>query len=458
VGFVDRDRELNSLERWWASPGASMGLVWGRRRVGKSALIRRFARSRRSVFHVATGRPPERELVELSRAAAPVLGGARDLATSPFASWDDAFESIGAAAASEPLLLVLDEFPELVDGTPWLPGFLRAVWDRLRERTRLKVLLSGSAVRTMQAMQEYRAPLYGRFDLTLRLDPFWPHEAAQMLPGLAPADRARVWGIVGGIPKYLDWWDQERSVAENLEVLACQPDGRLLTEGMLVLATEVEMGDLGKRVLYALAGGRTRHNEIADAVGADPTATLERLEELRLVERLAPVTEDIRFTRRRIYRVADNFLSFWFGVLDRYRAEIDQGIGDTIVPALMRRLDDFLGARWEQAFRMHLRRLAIDGALGEEVVAVGPFWTAAPDPCEIDAVVLAGVERRAVAAGEAKWTARVDGARIRRQLERKVAALPNAAPAALRYVVCAREAVDGAEGVLAVTAADIFDG
>jgi hypothetical protein len=278
-----------------------------------------------------------------------------------------------------------------------------------------------------------------------------------MLPGLSPADRALVWGLVGGVPLYLAWWDQQASIEDNLALLACQPGGRLLTEGLLVVATEGEMGDLGKRVLYAIAGGRTKHNEIADAVGTDPTRTLERLVDLRLVERLSPVTDDERQTRRRIYRVADNFLAFWLGVLDRYRAEIDRGIGDTIVPALMRGLDDFLGSRWEEAFRMHLRRLAIDGLLGEEVVAIGPFWTGAADADEIDAVVLAGRQRVPILAGEAKWARRVDAGRIRRQLERKVAALPGAAPD-LRYAVCAREGVDNPEHVLAITAADVFDG
>ncbi|HEY4027276.1 MAG TPA: ATP-binding protein [Candidatus Dormibacteraeota bacterium] len=458
MSFVNRDRELTSLERWWSSPNGSLGLVWGRRRVGKTALLQRFAQTRRSVFHAATGRPAAQELQVLSRAAAPALAaGLRDLNTSPFASWDHAFESLGAAAESEPLLVVFDEFPELVMGTPELPSLLRALWDRLRSRTHLKILLSGSAVRTVQAMQEYRAPLYGRFDLSLPLHPFWPHEAAMLLPALPPADRALVWALVGGIPLYLEWWDQQRSVEENLSELACQPGGKLLTEGLLVLATEGEMGELGKRVLYAIANGRTRHNEIAEAVGADPTRTLERLVDLRLVERLSPVTEDERQTRRRIYRIADNFLAFWLGMLDRYRAEIDRGIGDTIVPALVRGLDDFAGPRWEEAFRMHLRRLAIDGALGEEIVAVGPFWTAGADPGEIDAVVLAGRERRPVLVGEAKWAQRVDGARIRRGLERKAEALRDAAPG-LRHAVCARTTVDNAEDVLAVTAADIFDG
>jgi AAA+ ATPase superfamily predicted ATPase len=457
--FVNRDRELSALEEWWARPGASMGIVWGRRRVGKTGLLERFARIRRSVFHVATGRPPEQELRELSLAAAPVMsGGERDLAADPFRNWDDAFEWLGKAAETEPLLLVLDEFPELIASTHWLTGYLRAVWERLKRGTKLKILLSGSAVNTMRTIQTYREPLYGRFDLAMRLDPFWPHEAALMLPNLTPADRALVWGILGGIPTYLAWWEQDRSVAENVERLACQPVSELLAEGMLVLATEVG-ADAGKHALYAIASGRTRRNEIEDVVGRETAQTLERLEELRLIERVASVTDDHRRPRNSFYRIADNFLAFYLGVLDPYRSAIDRGIGNTIVGPLMRRLDDFMGGRWEEAFRMHLLRLTRDGRLADDVVAIGPFWNwrGDEDPSEMDGVVLAGVERRAVLVGEAKWSKRVNAAAIRRDLERKAAALPKTA-ADLRYAVCAREAVDNADGVLAITAADIFDG
>ncbi len=277
-----------------------------------------------------------------------------------------------------------------------------------------------------------------------------------MLTDLAPSDRALVWGIVGGVPLYLEWWDQAQSIEENLLRLACTPGGSLLTEGELVLATEAEAGDVARQVLYAIAAGRTRHNEIADAVRADPTRTLERLVSLRLVERLSPVTEDPRRTRRRIYRIADNFLSFFLGVLDRYLAEIERGLGDQILRVLLTDLDAHMGPRWEEAFRMHLRRMTNEGQLAPDIVAVGSFWTASEDPGEIDAVVLAGSEREAVLVGETKWARKVNGARIWRNLERKSGALPRVHED-LKFAVCAREEVDSSDDLLAVTAKDIFD-
>jgi AAA+ ATPase superfamily predicted ATPase len=456
VAFVNRELELKHLGGWWSAPGGAMAIVWGRRRVGKTALLQHFSTDLPAVFHTGGGRPAAAELAALSRSAAPLLdSGARDLAARPFADWDDAIETLALAARQRRILLVLDELPALVETSPELPSLLRAAWDRLRSRTKLKVLLCGSAVRVMEAMQEDRSPLYGRLDLTLLLHPFRPHEAARMLPSLTPSQRALVWGLVGGMPLYLRWWDQGASVRANLERLACTPGGQLLSEGQLVLATEGEGGELARQTLYAIAAGRTKFNEIEQAVRADPTRTLDRLVELRLVERIVPVTEDPRRTRRRVYRLADNFLAFWLGLLDRFRPEIERGLGRSILPVLLDSIDAQLGSPWEEAFRDHLRLRAAAGDLAPGIVAVGPFWTAADDPGEIDAVALAGRSREAVLLGEAKWAKRVDGARLRAELERKAAALPRLADTP-SYVIGARERVDKADGVIAVTAADVF--
>ncbi|MGN6258772.1 MAG: ATP-binding protein [Solirubrobacterales bacterium] len=456
MAFINREAELEQLRAWWDSAGAGMGIVWGRRRVGKTALLQHFASDLPAVFHTGAGRPAEAELAALSRAAAPfVEDSLRDLAARPFVDWEDAFETIATAARRRRILLVLDELPSLEESSPGLPSLIRALWDRLQSQTKLKLLLCGSAVRVMEAMQEERSPLYGRLELSLLLHPFRPHEAALMLPALRPAQRALVWGLVGGMPLYLRWWDQRASVRTNLLRLACTPGGQLLSEGQLVLATEGEAGDLARQTLYALASGKTRFNEIEQAVRADPGRTLDRLVSLRLVERVVPVTEDPRRTRRRIYRIADNFLAFWLGLLDRYRPEIERGLGESILPVLLESLDDHMGGPWESAFRDHLRLLAARGELGDGVVAVGPWWNAARDPAEIDAVALAGRSKEAVLLGEAKWRKRVDALRIRGELERKAVNLPNLVDTPT-FAVGARETVDNADGILAVTAEDVF--
>ncbi len=454
--FVNRRDEMAALQRWWEQPGSALGLVWGRRRVGKTALLEEFTKGKRVIFHTGAGRPIADELHLLSEAASRTVGlGARDIGERPFANWDDALDSLAAAASRERLLLVIDELPDMVEVSPELPNVLRAFWDRARTNTKLRILLCGSAVRTMEAIQEERAPLYGRFDLTLLLHPFQPHEAAEMLRNLTPGDRALVWGIVGGIPLYLEWWDTRQSIKQNLLRLACTPGGRLLDEGRLVLATEGDLGGLGGLVLRAIASGRTRHSEIEQAVRAEPGRVLERLIELRLVERLVPVTENPARTRRRLYRIADNFLAFWLGQLDRHRSALSRGLGKQILPVLTKQLDSYMGDRWEAAFRLHLMRLAAAGELGPEVVDIGRWWQDSP-PIEIDAVALAGRNRQAVLLGEAKWSKRVNGRALRAELEHKGSGLPKPA-ANPTYAICARERIDDADDLLPITAADIFD-
>jgi hypothetical protein len=130
-------------------------------------------------------------------------------------------------------------------------------------------------------------------------------------------------------------------------------------------------------------------------------------------------------------------------------------LGKSILPVLLRSLDDHMGGPWEEAFRDHLRRLAAAGDLGDDVVAIGPFWTSADDPTEIDAVALAGRGREAALLGEAKWAKRVKAPALRAELERKAAALPGLA-ADPRYAICARERVDDAGDALVLTANEIF--
>lgn len=456
--FVGREAELRALTDWWQRMPDRPALVWGRRRVGKTALIERFAAGLpRAVFHTGVGDPLSGELERLSEGvAAANVGGLRDLISNPYRDWRDALDHLAELAATEPLLLVLDEFPELLPGSPSLPGVLRAFLDHTRDRTHLRILICGSAVRTMWSIQGTRAPLYGRFNLTLPVFPFRPHEAAAMLPHLSPENRALVYGLTDGMPLYLRWWRQEATVRDNLLQLVGSPGSPLLTEGRLIMETEIG-SDQATAALHAISSGATRFNEIKDAVGADPTRALDRLIEARLIERITPVDEDPDRSRRKVYHIADNFLAFYLGPVRRHRTEIERGRGPQVVPALERELNDHMGRPFEEAFREFLWRRAEAGLLGPDIVAIGPWWRSGGQD-QIDAVALAQPEltRIPVAVGEAKWARSIDAARIKARLIAKAAALTDDVDR-LTYIVGARsEATRADEDTIVVTAADIF--
>jgi len=420
-------------------------------------MLQHFATGRSAVFLTGANRGELGELAVLSdRVRAAVPGGLRDLTTRPYASWDDALEDLAARAAHEPVLLVLDEFPELVASSPHLPGTLRAFLDRSADHTKLRLLICGSAVRHMRALQEERAPLYGRFDLALQLQPFGPHEAALMLPELTPQDRALVYGVVGGMPMYLSWWDQGQPVMTNLRRLVCEPGARLLIEGDLVLRTDLE-GDYAMQILHAIASGRTQYGEIKDYVKSEPQRVLERLAELQLIERVMPVGDSER-SKRRSYRIIDPFIRFHLQTVSPFRAEIERGLGATILPVLRQALDDHMGGIWEEAFRNEIRRQATAGTLGTEdsIVAVGAWWDNTGHN-EIDAVVLAGRSAVPVLAGEAKWARTANAAALVNDLRRKVEQGLKIDPDAVRYAVCARSSLTHVgPDVLALTADDLF--
>ncbi len=462
--FVNRVKELSLLDEWFERPGPQLGVVWGRRRVGKSHLLAHWAAGKRAIYHVARNRAPAQELAALSAAAAPALGlKDRDLVSRPFRDWDEAFEIFRRTAAGAPLVVIIDEFPELVQSEPNIESALRAIWEGMGDHP-VRLVLCGSAVRTMEALQEERAPLYGRATLRLQVRPFLPSEAALMLPGLAPAERAKAWGVCGGTPFYLDLWDQSAPFRDNLARLVASEHGLLLNEGQLILATEDFAGGRRERipeqVLRAIAAGRTRFGEIKGALGIDPTRALGALADLGLIQRVLPVGRNAD-PRRAYYRVADNFLAFWLAIAEPRRAGIIQGLGTSVVGVMESQFDNFMGDRWEDAVRAHLVRTMADDPRLAPVVEVGRFWHQhRPDPAEIDVAMLSEPGGRLSLAAEVKWARHEEGSRVLRTLVRKAHASHLVRPTDPEplYVIAARELVTGdlPSDVLRVTAADVF--
>lgn len=454
--FLDREAELARLERSWAAPGAQLVIVWGRRRAGKTRLLGEFVKNKRAIYYAATQQTVEAELAGLAQAtreAAPPRGTDL-LAHSGFPDWDTALTYFARLAERQRLAVVLDELPYLVESCPGLPSILQRFWDQHGRRSKLRLLLCGSAQSMMEELQKERAPLFGRVDLRLHLRPFGYREAALFVPQLPASERAICFAVLGGMPSYLSRWNDRRGHRANLRALFGDPSSPLCEEGEFVLTSELPEAAGYFRILNAIAVGNRTYGKIRDFAKIDIERQLGRLIANGLVEREVPVTEDPARTKQATYRVADNFLAFWFRFVYRARAEIARGLGRevvdrTILPALC----DYLGAPWEKQCRSFLRDRAARGELPVKVSAIGRWWSR-DAATEID--IVGTDEGRVVLAGSVKWSTRV-GRRELAELVRATERLPNRAPE-LCLALFAREAVDGiAPGeALAFTASSLY--
>jgi AAA+ ATPase superfamily predicted ATPase len=439
--FVNRERELRALERACGN-GGGMAVVSGRRRVGKTALIDRFAADRRAIFLPGTRAPVGEALRRLEDRVRTVLppqpGDLLDLGHLP--SWDAALGYLFARAAEQPLVLILDEFPYLCEADATLPSTLQARWDH-RGDSRLSVVLAGSHVGLMEELVAADAPLFGRADAHLRMAPFTWREAGLLVGGDDPETWLEAYCTVGGMPRYLTLWDPREDLLTNLTELLDGPGAPLGDEGTVVLQ-ELTPGSAAARVLELIALGAESFSVLRERTGLAPASTSEALallEGLGLVERVTPIGEDPRRTRRVRYEVRDAFLRLWLAVVLPHREAFELGRGASVLSA--NRM--LLAASQQRGLRSVLRSALAD----EHQAECGPWWSVAGEG-ELDALALAG--GAAVAAGTAQWTTNADADRERRRMHDVLAGSPYHEPDHL--VVLARD------GVGVTRPADLYDG
>lgn len=454
--FLNRNTELRSLNRAWEAPGAALILVWGRRRTGKTRLLGEWLGGKRAVFYGATEQASPAELRGLSDATRRSLqpAGSDLLAITDFPDWDRALSYLADRASRERLVVVLDEFPFLADSEPPLPSILQRFWDHDGSRSKLKLVLCGSAQAVMEDLQGEEAPLFGRVDLRLQLKPFDYHEAALFTPRLNATEKAIAYGVLGGMPVYLDRWDDGVGHRANLRRLFGDPASPLVEEGEFVLSSELPEGSGYFRILHAIAASHRRYGKIKQFADIDIERQLDRLTTLGLVERVVPITEDPSKTKRAVYRIADNFLNFWFRFVYRNRADIARGMGRQVVDEdIVPYLSEFMGEPWEEMCRDFLRSEASADRLPVDLSSIGRWWNT-DNSIEIDAVGLRG--RKAVLAGSAKWSRTVSRAEMLK-LARLTEALPSRATQ-VHLALFARERFDGVrrEDALTFTAEDLY--
>jgi AAA+ ATPase superfamily predicted ATPase len=418
--FVNRQAELDLLEERYASGRAELFVLYGRRRVGKTELLAQFCEAsappKHHVFFVA-----DLDVEPVLRAALSAAVNAELLgpgtAGAVHASWDDIFHLLAQHARHERLVVVLDEFTYLVDAHPPLASTLQRLWDRELAHTQLMLILCGSYVGMMEEkVLGYQAPLYGRRTGQYLLEPLSFHDARQFFPDYDLSDQVRAYAVFGGTPAYLNAASSSLTLLENIGQRVLARGTFLYDEARFLLQQELREPRNYFAILEAIAGGRTRLNEIKQATGLEGvSAYLSTLQGLHLVERVVPVTEtQPHKSRRGLYRLCDQFFRFWFRFIHPNRTLLERGGAQAALDSFVGpQLDTFTGPVFEDVCHQSLWRQGLRGELPFVPLRVGGWWRANE---EIDAVA---VGQEVALLAECKWSRRPVGLNILRDLERK---------------------------------------
>jgi AAA+ ATPase superfamily predicted ATPase len=323
--FLDREAESARLEQWWATAERMPINLYGRRRVGKSWLFRRFAHGKAAVLLIAHRMSPGVQLASFADKLEPVLDVRPDLPDVA-----TLIRVLYRAARDRKLLVVIDEFPWLLPGTETgderVLSEIQAVIEEERDISQLKLVLCGSQVGQMEALNAERSPLHGRL-IPVQLRPLPYEQAALFLTTLPPMDRFERFAITGGMPRYLSELGSGQ-IRDTISERILDRDGPLWDEARTVLEQELRESRSYFSIVSVLATGDKEQREIATATRLSNSVVskyLQVLSNLRIVRRRTPIGSgpDSRSGR---WRLEDPFFRFWFRFVFPYQDELESGL------------------------------------------------------------------------------------------------------------------------------------
>ena len=436
--FIGRRREIAVLEDAWESSESAFIPIYGRRRVGKSELILRFAEGKPGIYFLGKQAPAALQIREfLDEAAAmlddPVLSGFSNEA------WGPALDAVvSRTPRGSKLVLAFDEFQWTAGTSPELPSVLQERWDRRwKSSGEVLLILCGSYVGFMEReVLGRKSPLFGRRTAQIHLKPFGFREAAEFHPGYGLTDRARTYFLCGGVPFYLRFFSDRRSVETNIVRELLTEHAPLFREGEFLLREELREMESYYAILNAVASGHTTNQTIARVAGLDPRRLhyyLQQLRELGYLQRRYPMTGNRPVARQVRWDLDDPLLRFWFQFIFPNTSYIlHMGARRALADRIRPRLDAYFGHCFERMCREALpdlyRREGVTAAF-----EIGEFWS---KNCQIDVVGLR--DDAWTDLGECKWGSVRSPRSVERELDQKISTYPNHRGATLGRRVFAR--------------------
>ena len=374
--MIARESEMRRLEELYESKKFECLVMYGRRRVGKTTILTSFAEKYKAIFFSAQKLNDALSLRNFSNVVQRYYGLK---AYAPFQSWEDAFLFLSDQAKKEHVCIIIDEFPFLAEGNPAIKSILQHTIDHCWQNDNIFLILCGSSIAFMEnEVMGYKSPLYGRHTEKMEIKPFDYLDSSRFFPSYSVREKLLAYGILGGVPRYMAEFDNEKTLEENLESCVLR-EGRFLNEEPIsLLKMELREPRVYNSILEAIAKGRNRMVEIADYIAEDKTkcATyLLSLQALRLIEKKTPCGEN-GAGRKGIYELTDNFFRFWYYFIlpnESYYllAGERQACREIMEDAT---INTYMGLVFEQVCKQYLLRQIRKGTMPFIPHEIGKWW------------------------------------------------------------------------------------
>ena len=422
MNFVDRIEETARLRDALSREKSSLVVVYGRRRLGKSTLIKRVL-SDGDVYFLADRSEGQHQRTLLAKVVAQVFP---DFDKLTYPDWESLFRAVNYRTDKR-FTLCLDEFPYLVEQSPELPSVLQKLVDE--KQLKYNLVLCGSSQNMMYGLfLDSTAPLYGRADEIMRLTPIrLPYiQEALDLDAVSSVEEYAVWG---GVPRYWELRENRNSLSDALWHNILSINGTLYEEPIKLFQDDVKDIVKTSTIMSYIGSGANRLSEIAARCNEPATnlsRPLKKLIDLGFLEKDVPFGIDEKNAKKSLYKIADPFMAFYYQFVVPNRSFIELGRRLPLEQALAAHFPEYVSMHWEKLCRDAVTGNMVNGIVyGKAKRWWGPVLNEDKKPEQIEIDVMAeSLDKKYLLVGECKWTNLENGKQLTAELLRKANLLP----------------------------------
>lgn len=403
--FVGREKELNILNNQFRSDKFEFTVIYGRRRVGKTAIINEFIKNKKAIYFTGVESNAKQNLQNLSQS---ILSFEQGMPIeSEFSSFQTALDFVFQKSLRERIVLVIDEYPYVAKSSNSLASTLQLLIDRHKDKSKLFLILCGSSMSYMEDhVLAYKAPLYGRRTAQIKVQPFGFLEACKYFDNFSDEDKALAYGVVGGTPQYLLQINDKISLKDNIKNIYLNSASFLFEEPTNLLKQEVREPAIYNAIITAVANGASKLSEIATKVGEETSvcsAYLKNLISLEIIKKESPYGE--KNSRKTVYSIEDNMFRFWYRFVADNMSIISRGADELAYKKIEPYLSDYMGAVFEDISKQYLWSILLKGDCPVNFADIGRWWGTNPKTRTQEEIDIVGFESKETALfAECKWT------------------------------------------------------